>query len=350
MLKMTGKERLTAMIKGERIDRIGISGWLHMPLVDHNLEAFVKETIDFTDNNQWDFVKLMPSGHYFAEAYGAEIEFLNNPKEWSGKIHKYPIQSYQDLIKLSVIEPKQNPTFKREIEFARQIVNHYQGDKPVLATIFTPLTWIQEMLSSTNPEPVIQLMQQHKSELHHALEVILATNLKLLDEFIDVGIDGIFLSTQWATSDLISRELLAEFCHPYDQALLNHIKGKTWFNLLHLHYSENLLFDEFVNYEGIHALNWENCAKTDDSSKLSSIESVRALFPDKVLIAGIDQHHDFTTVSENRETVKSILKNRLTTALKESESQKFIFAPGCALPLDVDPSVFSLLHEVVNEL
>lgn len=350
MSNFTGKERLTAMIKGDAVDRIGISGWLHMPLVDHNLEAFIKETIDFTEKNQWDFVKLMPSGHYFAEAYGAEIEFLNDPKEWSGKIHRYPIQNYQDLSKLTVIDPKQNPTFKREIEFARQIVNHYQGNKPVLATIFTPLTWIQEMLSSTNPEPVIKLMKQHKSELHHALEVILETNLKLLDEFIDAGIDGIFLSTQWATSDLISREMLAEFCHPYDQALLNHIKERTWFNLLHLHYSENLLFDEFVNYEGIQALNWENCAETDNPNKISSIESVRALFPDKILIAGIDQHHDFATVPENREAVKSILKQRLTTAINESGSPKFIFAPGCALPLDVDSNIFSLLHEVVDEV
>ena len=44
----------------------------------------------------------------------------------------------------------------------------------------------------------IQMMADHPKEVHHALEALLETNKKLLDRLIEAGIDGIFLSTQWA--------------------------------------------------------------------------------------------------------------------------------------------------------
>lgn len=67
---MTGRERLKAFVQKKPVDKVGASGWLHMPVVDRYVDKFIKETIEFTDKNQWDFIKVMPNGHHFAEAYG----------------------------------------------------------------------------------------------------------------------------------------------------------------------------------------------------------------------------------------------------------------------------------------
>ena len=173
---MTKAERIRAMIENRPVDRVGISGWLHMPMVDRNVKDFTKATIDFTDNNGWDFVKLMSNGHYFADAYGAKIRWRNDPKEWSGEFIDYPIHNADDLAALPILNPDENAVFQREIALAKNVCEHYKGEVPVLGTLFTPLTWMQEMMRSTVPGPALQMMADHPKEVHKALEALLETN------------------------------------------------------------------------------------------------------------------------------------------------------------------------------
>ena len=39
---MTKKERIQAMIDNRPADRIGVSGWLHMPMVDRHVKRLCK--------------------------------------------------------------------------------------------------------------------------------------------------------------------------------------------------------------------------------------------------------------------------------------------------------------------
>ena len=64
-------------------------------------------------------------------------------------------------------------------------------------------------------------------------------------------------------------------------------------------------------------------------SRLTSIKTVRDMYPDKVLIGGIDQHNDFVNADNDREAIKDVLRRRLLTALEECGDYRFIFAPGC---------------------
>ena len=67
------------------------------------------------------------------------------------------------------------------------------------------------------------------------------------------------------------------------------------------------------------------------------------------IIGGIDQHNDFHDPNNDRELIKERLRRRLLTALEECGDYNFVFAPGCALPMDVDRYVFTLMEEVVEE-
>lgn len=344
---MTHTERIRNMVEHKPVDRVGISGWVHMPMVDRNVKDFTKATIDFTDNMNWDFIKLMSNGHYFAEAYGAQIRWRNDPKEWSGEILRYPVRSAQDAANLPVLDPKENPVFQRELQIAKNVTQHYAGSVPVIATIFTPLTWLQEMSSSCQPTPLLKMISEDKKAVRKALDALLETNLKLLDQFIEAGVDGIFLSTQFGTRNLLSKELREELCHQYDRALLEHIKDRTCFNMLHVHYCEDLVMEEYMDYP-VQAFNWENCTACPDMSRLTSIRQVREM-TDKIIIGGIDQHNDFHDPNNDRELIKERLRRRLLTALEECGDYNFVFAPGCALPMDVDRYVFTLMEEVVEE-
>ena len=342
---MTSTERIKNMLQGKPVDRTAIAGWLHMPLVDRNIAQFIAATIRFTDENRWDFVKVMSNGHYMAEAYGADIRFSTDPKRWSGTFLSYPVKTPHDLLTLPVLD-KTNTALAREIAVNHALVQHYQGNVPILATLFTPLTWIQEMSSSTDPRLTREFMQQHKKALHTGLEALLATNLNFLDGLLAAGIDGIFLASQFISSPVINREEYDEFCRPYDQAILAYIKGKTWFNILHVHGDKQLLFNECLDYD-VQAFNWEDVPYGVSDAQRSSMQTIHGL-TDKILIGGIDQHHDFYSTENNRAAIRARLVQQYQRALKESGGNNLIFAPGCALPQDIPRDVFMLLRAIVG--
>lgn len=342
---MNSRERLKAMVEGRRVDRIGLSGWVHMPMVDTNPKDFARALINFTDYNEWDFIKVMSNGHYMAEAYGAEIDFSKDPHEWSGRFIRYPVNNPKEYENLKVLDPNKG-VLAREVELVKRLADHYKGEKPIIATIFTPLTWLQEMTASTMPGPTQAAMKYNAKEVHIGLSRLVETNKLFLDELIKAGIDGIFYATQYATRDVITQEQHEEFARPYDIELLDYIKDRTWFNMLHIHYNKNLMFEELADYP-VQAINWEDKGAADNER--TSLTQARSI-TDKILIGGIDQHHDFYSKLNDREEIKSVLKERLLSSLAECPDKRFIFAPGCSLPMDVDRYVFTLMKEVVDEV
>ena len=70
---------------------------------------------------------------------------------------------------------------------------------------------------------------------------------------------------------------------------------------------------------------------------------------DKVLITGLARHYDYYNDNNNRDELKEFFRKRLLTVLNESQDKRVVFAPGCALPMDVDRYVFTLMKEVVEE-
>ena len=256
--------------------------------------------------------------------------------------HEHYPKEYENL---KVLDPNKG-VLAREVELVKRLADHYKGEKPIIATIFTPLTWLQEMTASTMPGPTQAAMKYNAKEVHIGLSRLVETNKLFLDELIKAGIDGIFYATQYATRDVITQEQHEEFARPYDIELLDYIKDRTWFNMLHIHYNKNLMFEELADYP-VQAINWEDKGAADNER--TSLTQARSI-TDKILIGGIDQHHDFYSKLNDREEIKSVLKERLLSSLAECPDKRFIFAPGCSLPMDVDRYVFTLMKEVVDEV
>ena len=344
---MNPKERFHAMIEHRPFDRIGVSGWVHMPMVDHNVHDMVKATIMVTEYCDWDFIKIMSTGHYPPEAWGGDITLSKDLTHWYGVINRYPIRDLETLNNLEILD-RNNPVFQRETAIARKLVEHYQKEKPVISTIFTPLTTLQELMSRGTNDKTLPLMKEHKEEVHRALEKIVERTRNYLDMLIEEAhIDGIFFANQYATRNVITDELYDEFCAPYDKQILDYIKDRTWFNVLHVHGENNLMFDKCLDYE-VQAYSWENCVPGLESDTISTVAQVREM-TDKILITGLARHYDYYNEDNNRDELKEFFRKRLLTVIDESKDKRIVFAPGCALPMDVDRYVFTLMHEVVME-
>lgn len=346
---MTGTQRIKALVEGTPIDRTPIGGWYHMPLVDRNVTDFTRELIASTDINHWDFIKIMTNGHFYTEAYGGVIDFSKRYNQWNGVIRKYPIHTISDARTLPVLDI-QNPVWQRELQILRTLKEHYQDTLPIVATIFNPLTAVQECAGCLDPVPMLHMMAEDPQALHHALEAMTQTNLIYLDALFAEEIDGIFLANQYSMSQLLTDAQYDEFCQPYEKRILEHCKGHTWFNMAHVHGSRNLRMDRYIAYEDdlLQALNWESCPVGVPEEEVASIADVRSKTK-KILIAGFDQDHDLENADNDREAVKQVLKARYLEAKKENGSNRFVFAPGCCLAAG-GSYLNALLYEVVEEL
>jgi uroporphyrinogen decarboxylase len=342
---LNSTQRIRALLTGREIDRTPIAGWFHMPLVDQNVTDFTREIINTTDYYGWDFLKIMSNGHYPTAAYGGKIKYSTNSEKWNGDIYDYPVKQCADLEKLSVLT-RDNAVFRHELAIVSELYSHYRGDIPLIATIFNPITFLQELISSLNPAPVLELICNNRALIHKTLKVLLETNLMLIDAFVEKKADGIFYVNQFASRNVVNAELFDEFSLPYDEEILRYLDNKTWFNIIHLHGTGGLYFEKYTNLP-FQAFSWECCPSNTDANHTDSLTKVKAMF-NKVLITGIDQNTDFISPENDRAAVKRTLQMRYANALRENGGNRFIFAPGCALPLNTPRYFFRLIKDVVE--
>lgn len=343
---MYGSERIRALLENKPIDRSPIASWYHFPLVDHNITDFSKALINSAEFFDWDFVKIMTCGHFMTEAYGADITYSTNPHQWYGTVNRYPVQRIEDLANVGVLDID-NPMMVRELEIVRILKKHFQGEKPLIATIFNPITSLQEITSSLNPKPIQEFIQQDTAAVKAALDNIHKTNLRYLDALIEAGIDGIFLANQFSQADRLTDEQYAQLVRPYDDAVWDYLKGRTWFNMAHVHGTTDLRMDQYLHPD-LQALNWENCPHGVAPEHTASMAKVSKM-TSQVLITGIDQRNDFLTATNDREAVKRVIEARYKAAIQEKGDNRFVFATGCGTPLTTNLYLLGLIGEVVNE-
>ena len=317
-----------------------------MPLVDGNIKDFVKASIDWTEQNSFDFVKVMFNGLFSTQDFGNVVEYSRDPGVWAGKILKHAIEHPMEYLKLRPLDVKKG-VLGREIESTKRIVDHFKGKVPVLATVFQPLATAQEMYCShTRQEMMIAALEYNPNEVHKGLEAITETTIRFTDALVDAGVDGVFFASHYCSSQVINEEMHKEFVRKYDLPVLNNLRNRTWFNMLHLHGCRDLRSDWHRDYP-VQALNWED-SNGPEETRLSIRDGMRGQ-EDKVFIGGLNQYTDFCQPENDREKTKAIIRGRLDHVREQIGSDRFVFAPGCAFTNDYPTYRYTLIKEVIDD-
>ena len=233
---ITHTQRVKAALEGKMLDRPAFAAWgPHMNLVDRNAKDFARATIDYQNTHHFDFIKVMPNGMYFPEAFGqklkdadfildetwqnVQVNAINDPHEWA---------------KLKVPSMKEG-VFAREIEAVKRIADYFQGDVPVLPTVFSPFIWMGEMTGGFfRQDTIVAHFKYSEKYARIGLEIVNETNELLMEEFVKAGADGFFLGYQAGMAGLMGKEMFEEYGKKYDIQNINKIKDKTWFNMAHI--------------------------------------------------------------------------------------------------------------------
>ena len=191
-------------------------------------------------------------------------------------------------------------------------------------------------------------MLENEAAYRHVMDVLTDTVINLMNAYIEAGAAGFFYCAGGDVykddggykADGFSTAEYYKYIRVYDEKVLNAVRGKTWFNMLHIHGDANLRMEQLVTLPNIQAINWE-----DQSPYNPSLADVRVM-TDRVLMGGIDRLHDFT--GPYRDKIKATLRMKVDEAVRQA-GPKLIVSVGCEAPRESNYR-FAVWDEVLEDI
>ncbi len=309
---MTHRERIDAAVRGERPDLVPVALWRHFPEDDQRAEKLAQAHIAFYRAYDPDLLKVTPASGYYGDDWGLRAGYKPN-REGVRTYGERPIKKPSDWERLKVLDVSQG-AHGREVHALRLVAEAVGREVPVFETVFSPLSVARTLAGE---HATVRYLREDPEALHNGLEIIADATAEFVRAVMAAGADGIFFSTQMATTSLLTEEEYEEFGRPYDLRILDAVDGGLVF--LHLH-GEHVMFDLVSNYP-IQILNW-HARETPPT-----IADARARVS-TCLACGINAWN--TLAKAGPEAVAQEVRS----AIADTGGRGHIVTTGCVMPVD----------------
>jgi uroporphyrinogen decarboxylase len=312
---MNKKERVDAVLRGEKADRVPVSVWGHDYEREWDVRLFAEATAENYNRYDWDYVKVNPRASYMAEEWKASYR-PSGQKYQAPVCESTPIRGATDWKRIRPLEPDQG-TLGEQLR-ALQLINYEVGhDAYFVQTLFCPLG-VARYLAGVKNEPILLTMREDRNALHIALRIITETLISYAIACLEMGAHGIFYATNgWASSGLLTQDQYREFGEQYDLEIMDAIKSRSKFNILH-NSGPHIYFDLLASYP-VQAINW--------SADMEGNPDLRAghLSSGKVAMGGINERQTLLKGSASQ------VQDDIGLVLEQMDGQGLLLAPGGAI-------------------
>jgi len=247
---MIKRERVMAALRGEPVDRVPVSLWLHNFATENSAEMLTAETVRLARRFDWDFLKPQSRAQCFAEMWGLRYT-PSRERATPYTVTHAPLATADDLRRLEPADARSG-ALGEQLQALRAIRKAVGGDTPIIWTVFSPLMVLPFLLSGGRAA-AISLIRSEPVAVDHALSAMAETLAAYARAAVAEGADGLFYATNMATRDLSTPDEYRRFQRPYDLRILGQAASAP-FNLLHV-CGAGILFDEFIDYPAT-ALSW----------------------------------------------------------------------------------------------
>ena len=247
---MTKRQRVLSALRGEPVDRVPLSFWLHNFAEENSAEALTAETLRLQKTFDWDFLKPQSRAQCFAEMWGLGYT-PSRERAVSYTVTHAPLASAADVARLRPADPRAG-ALGEQLVALRAIRAAVGPDVPIIWTIFAPLM-VMPFLLAGGREQAISIGRAEPSALEQGLDAITETLAGYARACLEAGADGLFYATNVATAALFTPAECRRFQRPFDLRILAQVAGAP-FNLMHVCGSD-VHFDEFRDYP-VTAFSW----------------------------------------------------------------------------------------------
>jgi len=312
MKQMTRRERVTAAINREPVDRVPYAVWRHFPTVDRSPAGLAQATLRFHDHYGSDFLKITPRGGYCVEAWGC-VESEHVLPTGHRPCASCAVKTLDDWSRIRPLDPASANGWVEQLEtIVRLGFDRRIGDAPVLATVFSPLS-IARKLSG---DRLATDLRERPEAVMRAVDAIGETVLRFNELALAEGIAGIFYSIQVASGSVIDEETYARFGEPWDRRVLEALRPRSFPTVVHCH-GDRLMFERLARLPG-HVWNW------DDRAAGPRLAAAAAQVSGAVC-GGLDQ------VGTLREGTPDAAVAEAEDAVTQTGGRGVIVAPGCVV-------------------
>ena len=319
-----------AAIRGEEVDRVPFSFWLHNFAKEDSARALTDETLRLYRTFDWDFLKPQSRYQCFAEMWGLEYRQPPDRAEWP-VITRLPVRQAADLATLQPADPGQG-ALAEQVEAMTLIRAAVGPDVPIVATVFAPLMVAQFMVPG-GIDAVLKLAREDAPALERGLEAIAITQERFTRRLLASGIDGIFYATNVATKALLTPGEFRRFQRPYDKRILE-AAATLPFNIVHM-CGGGILFEEFADYP-VSVFSW---ATTPGNPSLPEVRRRTG----RAVLGGLPAKPEIRTMT--REAIAS----RARASLAEMGGRHHLLGPDCSINPDTPEELLHAVGEVVRK-
>lgn len=330
MSALSHRERISAIVRGERPDRYAASFWRHFFHRESSAEGLAGAMVDFQRQFDWDFMKINPRADYHIEDWGFRHEFSTSEFVKHRKT-SFPVRSIEDWAKINPL-PTTSPALAEHLLAIRLIRKAVGPGLPILMTVFTPLAIAGRMVADK------QLLADHlrsdPTRVLQAVAAITATYKRFVVECRNAGADGIFYATTaWASEEMLTWAEYEKFALPFDFDVMSDLDSEA-LNLFHVCGSHNMLKKLSVYDYRASMYNWDDADPTNPT-----LQSGHGLLPGKALVGGVD-YRGWLVRSDAAEM------DFLIDQLKQRhDPSTLIIGPGCA----IDPATPAANLKAIRE-
>ncbi len=326
---MTKRERVVAALKGGNVDRPPVALWRHFPEQDQTAWGLARAVADWQKKWDWDFVKVTPTSGYYFEDWGGTFEYRpQGNMHGTRTVLSRPVWSRQALQSLRPVDVTQG-VYGRELQALRELRGLLEEDVPVLQTVFSPFN----VASSLMGKYLATAMTEYPDNLRRAMDVITAVTTDFALASLEAGADSIFFATQMAQPDLVTRGQFQTWGVPYDQQVLDALRDRTDFLLLHIH-GDEIYFDLPVQAYPVDAVNWHTRVAGP------SLKDALSKF-DGALVGGITEEALASGLPED-------VHAQAADAIEQTGGRRIILGAGCVTPITTPEENIQAVREAVG--
>jgi uroporphyrinogen decarboxylase len=317
---MTKRERVMAAVRGDQVDRVPVSLWLHNFATENSAETLTAETLRLARRFGWDFLKPQSRAQCFAEMWGLRYT-ASRERATPYTVTRVPLTTAEDLRGLEPADPR-GGALGEQLQALRAIRKAVGTETPIIWTVFSPLMVLPFLLAGGRAAAV-SLMRSEPAAVDHALDAMTETLGAYARAAVAEGGDGLFYATNMATQELSTAAECRRFQRPYDLHILGQVQNAP-FNVLHV-CGAGILFDEFADYP-MAALSWAT-VPGNPSLKEAHRRTGRAV------IGGLPAKPDIAGLAPSE------VEARGRRAIAEMNGRFVLLGPDCSINPDTPEAV-----------
>lgn len=319
---MTKRQRVSAVLRGEKPDFIPSGFSLHFPQGENAGEAGVRAHLKFFRETDTDLVKIMNEN--LVPVQGE----IRRPEDWS---RIAPV--HQDA-----------PFLKRQLDFTQAVLDQYTGDGYSIGTLHgITASSIHPIEPEYGYEGARALLVEHLREKEgpvlDAMKRIAEGMCELAWGYKAAGVDGIYYAALGGERRWFTGEEFSRWIEPFDKLILSEIRKTGLGVFLHICKGQ-LQMERYRSYgEFCDVVNWGVYEAP------LSMEEGQKLFPGKVLMGGLPNRSGVMT-----EGSKEQLAQEAQRLVRQFGPTHYILGADCTLPTELPYERVNWLVEAAREI